>query len=472
MALDFDPSAFVSVLAAIGAVIIVATLISGLLDRRSLPAVGVFLLLGLAVGPMGLNLLDVGLRSAALGIITTVALALVLFTDALGIDPRQLRSNARLAALVLGPGTVLSTLTIGVAAWYLLGLSPALAAILGAALASTDPVMVRGLLRRPGVPAPARVALSVESGLNDVVVLPVILVAIAFLGTEAPGIREIGAVGISVFVLGPLIGGLVGYLAVQTLEWIRPRTGLRRDYESLYVLGVAFAAYAAAETVHASGFMAAFTAGLVIALLDVSLCDCFHDYGEATSEMFLLFTFVALGTSLIWEGLTVVTGATVGFAVVALFARSVVLWPALRASRLDAESRRYVTWFGPRALSSLLLVLLPVFAGVAEAEQLFPLVAMVTLGSVLVHGTMLMAWQRRLGARGPTEEPELTTIAEYRELVGKGAAIRLLDVRAGASWDEASLTASGAARLDPDRPVESAAALALPHNDWLIAFCA
>jgi NhaP-type Na+/H+ or K+/H+ antiporter len=84
MALDFDPSAFVSALAAIGAVIIVATLISGLLDRRSLPAVGVFLLLGLAVGPMGLNLLDVGLRSAALGIITTVALALVLFSDALG----------------------------------------------------------------------------------------------------------------------------------------------------------------------------------------------------------------------------------------------------------------------------------------------------------------------------------------------------------------------------------------------------
>jgi NhaP-type Na+/H+ or K+/H+ antiporter len=468
---DFEPTAFVTTLAVIGVVIVAATLVSGLLDRRALPSVGVFLLLGLALGPAGLDLLDVTMRSATLGAIATVSLTLVLFTDALAIEPRELRSHARLAALVLGPGTILSTLLIGVAGWLLLGLSPALAAILGAALASTDPVMVRGLLRRPGVPASARIALSVESGLNDVVVLPVILIAIAFLGPEPPTPLAVGAVGLGVFVLGPLVGCATGLAAVRSLEWMRRRAGLRRDYESLYVLGVAFAAYAAAEVLHGSGLMAAFAAGLVIALVDVSLCDCFHEYGEATSEMFLLFTFVALGASLIWQGLTALTPASIGFALVALFARSAVLAAALRVTRLEPESRRYLVWFGPRALSALLLVLLPVFAGVAEAERLFPLVALVALGSILLHGGMLMRWHRRLGTRPPEREPELVTIAEYRQLVGSGARVTLLDVRSPGARRESDLAAAGAVRIDPTRVVESAAALALPRSEWLIAYC-
>lgn len=469
---DFEPSALVSALAAIGVVIIVATLVSGLLDRRALPSVLVFLLLGLAVGPLGLGLLEAGIRSATLGTIATVALTMVLFTDALGIDHRELRRNAGLAVLVLGPGTLLSGVIVAGAAMLLLDLSLPMAVIVGAALASTDPVMMRSLLRRPGVPAPARIALSVESGLNDVVVLPAILLAMAFLGPAPPGAAGLAAAGASVFVVGPLIGAVTGLVAVRSLEGMRRRAGLRRDYESLYVLGVAFAAWAAAESLHGSGFMAAFTAGLVIAVLDVRLCDCFRDYGEATSEMFLLFAFVLLGGSLIWRGLTVVTPATLLFALVALFSRSLVLWPVLRASGLSPSGRRYVTWFGPRALSSLLLVLLPVFAGVPGGEALFPPVALVVLGSVLVHGGMLMAWQRELGARGANAQPELITLAEYRSLVGRGERVWVLDVRAPAAWRAATLAAAGALRLDPDRPVESAAALVLPREDWLVAYCA
>ncbi|MDX2057366.1 MAG: cation:proton antiporter [Gemmatimonadales bacterium] len=468
--MNFDPAAFVTTLAAVGIVIVVATLISGVLDKRAVPAVGVFLLLGLLVGPAGLGLFDVSLRSAALGAIATIALTLVLFTDALGIDRNAIRRNLWLAGAVLGPGTLLSALLISGAAWWLLDLPIPLAAILGAALASTDPVMMRGLLRRPGVPAPARVALSVESGLNDVVVLPIVLVATAFLGPSLPSAGEVGRVALNVFLVGPAMGAAIGLGAVRSLEWMRGRIGLRRDYESLYVLGVAFAAYAAAETVHASGFMAAFSAGLVVALLDVELCDCFKDYGEATSEMFLRFSFVALGTSLIWAGLEALTPATLAFAAVALFGRSVVLRVA--TARLDPDSRRYVVWFGPRALSSLLLVLLPVFFGVSEAERLWPVAALVVLLSVAIHGGMLMAWQRQLGVRAPVTDSVLIKIGEYRNLVGTGARIRLLDVRATRAYEMDDLTATGSLRIDPDRPVESAAALALPKEDWLIAYCA
>ena len=75
---------------------------------------------------------------------------------------------------------------------------------------------------------------------------------------------------------------------------MRDRIGVRRDYESLYALGIAFTAFALAERVGGSGFLAAFAAGLVIAAQDLELCDCFLEYGEATAEMFLLLTFVAI----------------------------------------------------------------------------------------------------------------------------------------------------------------------------------
>ena len=478
---DFDPQGFATTLATIGVVIIVASLLSGPLERRAFPPVAIFLLLGLAIGPSGLGLLDVGLQSPALAIIATLSLTLVLFTDALGIDGIGIRQNLRLSLLVLGPGTLVTTALVAGAAWWLLDLPAPMAAILGAALASTDPVMMRGLLRRPGVPKTARIALGVESGLNDAVVLPVVLVAITILGPTPPSAKAIGLVGLNVFLLGPAVGAFIGYLAVRSLELIRHRFGMRRDYESLYVLGVAFAAFAAAESMHASGFMAAFAAGLTVTLLDIELCDCFHDYGEATSEMFLLFAFVALGTSLIWTGLDVVTAPTLAFAAIALLARSGVLWIALRG-RVDADSAPYVIWFGPRALSSLLLVLLPVFAGVSEATQLFPVTALVVLFSVAIHGAMLMSWNKRLGepvAAGPTGDDralvpsgELITFDQYRGLVQHRVGVRLLDVRSNSSYSGADLQAAGAVRVTPDRPEESAAALALPKNDWLVAYCA
>src|SRR5207249_2069366 len=127
----------------------------------------------------------------------------------------------------------------------------------------------------------------------------------------------------------------------------------------------------------------------------VELCDCFLDFGQAAAEMFLLFTFVALGSSLIWTGLSGVTWAGFAFALTALFARSAVLWVASLGQPLDASSRRLIVWFGPRGLSSLLLVLLPVFAGLPGAERLFAPAALVVLVSVVIHGGSLVLLGKR-----------------------------------------------------------------------------
>jgi sodium/hydrogen antiporter len=157
--------------------------------------------------------------------------------------------------MILGPGTLLIAFLIGLAAWQLLELPLPAAFLLGAALASTDPVMLRGLIRNPNLPEPAKQGLRLESGLNDVVLLPIVLICMAFLKTDGLSGNELMQLGVHLFLLGPAAGIVVGLFSIGLLEFIRKRIGIRRDYESLYSLGVAFLAYAAAEAVHGSGFL-------------------------------------------------------------------------------------------------------------------------------------------------------------------------------------------------------------------------
>lgn len=500
----FSGEVFVSVLALVGMVIVIAALLSGFIERSNFPQVAVFLALGAVLGPAGLGLLDVTLKSPILRVVATLSLALVLFTDAVSLSLPEIRRHAGLALRVLGPGTLLSTALIALAGWGLLGLSVPAAVLLGAALASTDPVLLRGLLRRgDGIPGAARQALRLESGLNDVVLLPIVLVAMAFLDNKPPtSAGEWAHLGLNLFLLGPGAGVLVGLLGVATLDLVRRRAGVRRDYESLYSLGVAFAAFAAAEAMHGSGFLAAFAAGMTIAALDVELCDCFLEYGETTAEMALLFTFVLLGSSLIWSGFALMSVAALVFAVITLLARPVAFLAALVRADLSPRARALIAWFGPRGLSSLLLVLLPVFADVPGSERLFSLCCLVVVFSVVLHGGSLM-----LPILGPNPErprpasdeiaappsppmadgagessdaegvdaednnAERVTIAGMHALQQSGRPVLVLDVRSARTYHESDQHAVGALRLDPERASEQAAERGLPRDAWLLAFC-
>src|SRR6185369_15786311 len=380
-------------LAIIGIVIIVSALLSGLVDRSGLPQVAVFIFIGAALGPAGFGVFDMTLTSPVLRIVATLSLTLVLFTDAVTLNTKELRRYAGLACRMLGPGTILCAALTALVAWRLLSIQPALAAILGAALASTDPVLLRGLLRRQDISVKTRQALQLESGLNDVVLLPIVVVAIALTGQHEFGSGTFAKMGFGLFILGPGAGIAIGLIAVSALDLIRKRIGVRRDYESLYSLGVAFSAYAAAEAVHGSGFLAAFAAGITIAALDVELCDCFIEYGGVTAEMLLLFTFVIFGSSLIWTGFNELNWPTVIFVAFAMLIRIPVYLLSLIGSRVDRRGRALIAWFGPSGLSSLLLVLIAVFVGLPGSDRLFAVCSLVVLLSVVIHGTspMLLA---------------------------------------------------------------------------------
>jgi hypothetical protein len=228
---------------------------------------------------------------------------------------------------------------------------------------------------------------------------------------------------------------------------------------------------------------------VVIARLDVELCDCFLDYGQATAEMFLLFTFVAFGAALIWTGFTVAGPATLVFAAVALLVRTLVLLPVLARIGVDLRSRRIIAWAGPRGLSSLLLVLLPVFAGVPGSERLFAITSLVVLLSVALHGTGIAVFLRM--SEGPISDatefttapvttqpdpdsrvPERITLDELRRLRERGERVILADVRTERSHQADNLRAEGAVRLPPDDAVRRARELGLDHHATVVLYCA
>lgn len=495
----------VPILALVGGVIIVASLISGLADRNSVPLVAAFLALGVLLGPHALGLIDVGIDSPPLTVIATLALTLVLFSDAVSLDFREVRRWRRLAGLLLGPGTLVVALLVALAAWALLGVSPAAAALLGAALAATDPVLLRSAMRSPALADSARVALRLETGMNDVVVLPIVVFSILVLGRaggEGLTAASLAHHALGLLVLGPAAGAAIGSLGILALKGMRARFGVRRDFESLYALGLAFTAYAAAEALGGSGFVAAFAAGMMVAWQDVELCDCFLEYGEATAEMLLLLTFVALGLSLMWTGFAVLDLRTAAFAVVALSTRTVVMLPLLAREGLHARDRQVIAFFGPRGLSSLLYVLLAAFAGVPGAGHLFAVTALVVLLSVVVHGGGMAVLLRRHRAASHAPEPEgivhaadaalpapggspdlcaaastpalpeRITIAELEALRARGEPVSIVDARAERSWHADDIQAAGAIRLPPDDPVRGAEALRLAHHGTVVVYCA
>ena len=485
---------FLTSIGLIGIVIVVASLLSGAVERSGFPLVAIFLILGAALGPSGLGVADVGFHSPALHALAMLGLALLLFSDAVTLDTKQLRPRGFLLWRLLGPGTLVPATITALTAYFLLDLPAPAAAILGAALASTDPVLLRTVIRSKALPEAPRIALRLETGMNDVVLLPIVILSMLLLPREAPDVAPsmvlhtgIGRNLLGLFVLGPLLGALVGGVGISALATVRSRTGVRRDYESLYALGLAFTSFALAEAVGGSGFVAAFVAGLLVAAKDVELCDCFLEYGEATAEMLLLLTFVALGTTLIWMGLGSLDWKIILFAVVALIARPVVLYPMLSGVNLNTRDRRLIAVFGPRGLSSLLLALLPIFAGMAGAEQIFMLTSVVVLLSVVVHGGGTAFFLRKSGALAPENidvaplsrtaaavdvVPERITIEELRALQAKGEPVTIVDSRSLANYDSDSVTAAAAVRVSPDDPVRDATQQRLSQRSTLVVYCA
>jgi sodium/hydrogen antiporter len=451
-------------------ILIMSALASGIVERAPISFPIIFLGLGFALGPLGFGVLDLDSHHPALEAIGIMSLALVLFLDAVKLQFDELRSDWRVPMLSLGPGTILIILIVAGSAMLLLDTTPVESLLLGAILASTDPVVLRDVLRDQRIPRSVRRALSVESGMNDIVVLPIVLVLIAVLRADVGGATGWLIFAAQLLILSPLAGIAVGGLGARLMARADQRFGIRREYQALYGIGLVLAAFVAGQAVQGDGFLSAFFAGLAVTLFNYDLCDCFLEYGEVTAEMAMLVAFVLFGVVLSTLISTIAIVPALIFALlVILVARPVALTLVLRHASMSRVARGFVAWFGPRGLNSLLLALLVIQAGVAGSERLLAIAGVVVLVSVVAHGasaTPLSAWYGRRAARETlAEERESTATGLFQHEAGDVPRITVdqlaerltgshpplvLDVRTRSQYEHDPTQIPGSIRVPPD----------------------
>jgi sodium/hydrogen antiporter len=463
----------------IAGVLVVSALAAGVVERAPLSFPMLFLGLGFLVGDRGLRLVSIGLDSSVLEVVAVVALALVLFLDAVNLELSELRRDWLVPLLVLGPGTLLVIGLLAGLGSLLLDLPLVLALLLGTILASTDPVVLRDVLRDRRIPRSVRRTLSVEAGTNDIVVLPILLVLVAVARADLGGVADWLVFVVQLFVLGPAAGFAVGAAGSWVMGRVDERFQIRREYQSLYGIGLVLGAFVAGEAVGGDGFLAAFAAGLAVSVGNQRLCDCFLDFGQVVAEMTMLLAFVLFGALLSTLGGQVPLPATLILAGLAIFViRPVAVWLVLWLGRagLSGYARRFIAWFGPRGLNSLLFALLVVEQGVAGAEGLLAVIGVVVLVSVVAHGvtaTPLSSWYVRKAGRQTLAEERAGTVAELftpspddvpritpAELAGRLAGPNpplVLDVRSRSAYDHDRIRIPGSVRVLPDQVTEWAA---------------
>ena len=395
------------------------------LGRWSITMPMVFVAVGLLLGPSGANLVTISPQTETVKRLTEITLALLLFADASTLKLEDVRDDAGLSVRLLTIGLVL---TIAAGAVVALILQPqeglAFACLLGAILAPTDAALGLPIFNNPRVPVRIRRALNIESGLNDGIATPFVLLFLAYAavteGQASGAWLSTAAIEIALAVLaGVAIGAIGGWLLTQTTR----RGWASGGAEQLAILGLALAAYSGSVAIGGNGFIAAFVGGIVFRAVSRSRFVEPTEFTETFGTFLSLLVWVIFGALLVSTVLSSMTDwRPILYAILSLtVVRMAPVALALRGAGLRRDTVSLMGWFGPRGLASVVFTLMALESFQAVSRPVDILIAAATwtiLLSVLAHGLSaipLSAWYaRRLEA---AKEPpvELAGMSELRQ---------------------------------------------------------
>ncbi len=340
--------------------------------------------------------------------VATLALIAILFDGGTSIGLRKFRTAA-VPIMILGVlGTFATAPLVAVAAHYLLGFDWTVSLLIGAALAPTDPAVTFSVLAGKEVGGRSGTILEGESGFNDPVGIALMIGMIELATHPSAGIADVAWEFLREMGVGLAVGAVVGVVMLQALRRVPLPDG------TLYPLAVILGAgviYGLAAVAHGSGFLAVFVAGIVIGDATIPKQAEVRHFQSALADLGELAVFVALGLtvdlgyilsgSLWWEGL--VLAVILGFVV-----RPLVITPLLLPAQLSHGERLFVTWAGLKGAVPILLASLAVVAHTDKANQIYGIVFVVVLFSVIVQGTLVPRVAERLGVpmTDSRDEPE------------------------------------------------------------------
>lgn len=387
-------------IATVGVVVIAFAVVSMRIERWPLTMPMVFAALGLVASTFGL--IDVSADEGAIALLSEITLAVILFSDAVRIDLRRLRRQLSIPARLLGIGLPL-TIALGALANSMLfpELSFAQVALLAAILAPTDAALGSAVVEDDDVPVRERLALNVESGVNDGMVVPVVAIFTAAVIDEGrSSVDWIGFVAQQIG-LGIGLGLLVGGAAIAALRSAHDRGWSDARFEQLATFAVPVVALFGAQAVSGNSFIAAFVSGLTFGSFGASMHEPagssrpalsarLDAFTEDAAQLLAIGAFFVFGNVLLPEALDAVTLPVVACVAMTLtIGRMLPVWISLIGTSLPLVSKLFIGWFGPRGLASIVfgLLLLEETREVADVgEQLFAVIALTVTASIVLHG--------------------------------------------------------------------------------------
>jgi NhaP-type Na+/H+ or K+/H+ antiporter len=371
----------------------IAVLVSELANRSILSTAVLFLAAGFVSGNGILNLIVLEPEDPLVQRLAEFALFSVLLTDGMRVPLGNLRAGWRLPGRALLIGMPLTLIGTAVICHYIIGLAWIESLLIGAVLSPTDPVFAAAIVGREEIPGRLRHMLNVESGLNDGLALPLVLIFLALASHESP----------DALALATELGSGIGIGIV--LPWVACKIeqsrlfGISKPYEPLFAVAIGLLVLSVAMMTHANLYLAGFSAGVTVATVRPELRDEFHQFGELITELLKLAALLIFGAVMSFEFIRGIPPIDFVAAIVILVAvRPLALEVALFRSGLNRREKLTAGWFGPKGFASAIYGLLVFHHNIPNAEAIFHAVAVVVVLSIVAHSSTdvpLARWFRR-----------------------------------------------------------------------------
>lgn len=392
----------------VGALLILMALLAAHVERLPLSAAVIYLVIGYALGPSGLAMLDVEPfeDARALELAFEITVLISLFTVGLKLRLPFAYPLWRLPIRLASLSMLLTIVLMALAAWFVVGLRWELALLLAAILAPTDPVLASDVqMRDPSDTDRARFSLTAEGGLNDGTAFPVVALALYLLQNEGSGHELLRWLAVDV-VWGLACGLGVGWGLAQAVGRLvlrlRRSVPVPQGLEVFLSLGLIAFSYGIALLLHGLGFLAVLAAGVSMRRFEVRARGGGTPRAEQRAPVVMVNEVIGINErleriaelaavmligGLLSRGYFSLVGA--GLAALLFFvARPLSVWAVFWGERSSRAQRWMVAWFGVRGVGSMYYLMYAASHGVEPAvmREMVAIVVTVVAVSIVVYG--------------------------------------------------------------------------------------
>jgi NhaP-type Na+/H+ or K+/H+ antiporter len=390
-------------LAVLAAFLLFYSIFAGRFESRLFNGPLMFMLAGLLLGPAAIGVLQPHINTQGIKVLAELTLAIVLFSDAASANLRILRQNESLPLRLLLVGLPLTVLTGWVVGYWLFPQMPLLElAILATILAPTDAALGKAVVSNPAVAAPVREGLNVESGLNDGICVPLLLLLLGLLvevQTHEPMklalelfIEELG--------IGALVGVTMAILTWQLLRFSQLHKWNMPMWSQLTLPGLALLCFALAQRLGGSGFIAAFVGGLLSGYLLDKQKHHLLLASEEFASLLSVITWLVFGALVVPNAWSSFTPQVWLYALLSLtMIRMLPVFISLLGTRFDTQTRLFIGWFGPRGLATIVFAVMIMDSNLQSTNTVLATAICTVLLSVLLHGVSANPWVARMAKR-------------------------------------------------------------------------